>query len=89
MAGLGYGGLGYGYGNRGYGYGYGNGGYGYGGYGNGGYGYGNRGYGYGNASVACYLTDPATGFVYYCPYGLANWAGWASGLLPYGAYRVA
>jgi hypothetical protein len=89
-------GYGYGYGGRGFGYGVGFaglGGYGY----PGGYGYGYRGVygcggvnrGYGYASTGTYLTDPVTGFVYYCPYGLAGWAGWGSGLLPYGAYRIA
>ena len=81
---------------RGYGYGAGVGvgiggwghGSGYRGYGYGGYGTGYRSGGYGYASAACYLTDPVTGLVYYCPYGLGGWAGWGSGLLPYGAYRI-
>ena len=45
--------------------------------------------GYGCASAACDLTDPVTGFIYYYPYGLGRWASWGSGLLPYGAYRIA
>ncbi len=66
-------------------------GYGNGGYSNGGYSYGNGSYSYGNGgyvAVACYITDPNTGFVYYCPYGLNGWQGWGSGWLPAGAYRV-
>jgi hypothetical protein len=59
--------------------------YGFNGYG---YGYGYSGYGYGPATFGCYITHPVTGFVFWCPYGLRGWAGWGSGWLPYGAYRV-
>jgi hypothetical protein len=75
----------YGYGNVGTVIGFGGSGYGYG---NGGYGYVGYGSGYSYANVACYITDPTTGFVYYCPYGLGGWQGWGSGWLPAGAYRV-
>ena len=77
---------------RSFGYGVGSGGLaGYGSPGGFGYGarYGRVNRGYGCASAACDLTDPVTGFIYYYPYGLGRWASWGSGLLPYGAYRIA